>query len=45
MSAMRQRDDLVRLGALDVTSSRDDLLAMVLDVLGRGPESTGDLQR
>lgn len=45
MSAMRQRDDLVGLGALDVTSSRDDLLAMVLDVLGRGPESTGDLQR
>ena len=34
-----------RAGRLDVTSSRDDLLAMVLDVLGRGPESTGDLQR
>ena len=46
MLAMLQRSDLIEHGALGVTASREELLAMVLDVLGRSPEtSSGDLQR
>ena len=43
--AVAQRADLVRRGALDVMANREQLLATVLDVLGRGPQLTGDLQR
>jgi len=44
--AMLQRDELVKRGALDVTASREELLKMVLAVLGRGPETaSGDLER
>lgn len=33
--AVRQRDELLRLGATEVTASRDDLIVMVLRTLGR----------
>jgi CheY-like chemotaxis protein len=43
--AAAQRDALVQRGALDVMASREQLLASVLDVLGRAPPPAGDLQR
>jgi CheY-like chemotaxis protein len=43
--AVAQRNDLVRRGALDVMANREQLFATVLEVLGRGPEPTDDLQR
>ena len=43
--AMIQRDRLLRDGALDVMADREQLLATVLAVLGRGPEPAGDLNR
>jgi CheY-like chemotaxis protein len=39
--AVWQRDDLVRQGALDVMSNREQLIATVLDVLGRRVEPAG----
>jgi len=44
-SAVAQRDDLVKRGALDVMENREHLLATVLKVLGRGPEAAHDLER
>jgi CheY-like chemotaxis protein len=43
--AVAKRKDLIKRGALDVMASRERLLATVLEVLGRGPEPTDDLQR
>jgi CheY-like chemotaxis protein len=43
--AVAQRQDLVNRGALDVMANREHLLATVLQVLGRGPEPDGDLER
>jgi CheY-like chemotaxis protein len=43
--AMRQRDDLMRQGAREVTDSREQLIDAVLELLGRGPEPSGELRR
>ena len=43
--AVKQRDELIQRGALDVISDRGQLLSAVLNVLGRGPEPPDDLQR
>jgi CheY-like chemotaxis protein len=43
--AMRQRDDLMRQGAREVTASQGRLLEAVLELLGRGPEPGGELHR
>ena len=43
--AVAQREELVLRGALDVMSGREHLLATVLGVLGRGPQTGVDLQR
>jgi CheY-like chemotaxis protein len=43
--AVIQRDELVRRGALDVMANREHLFAKVLEILGRTPPPTGDLQR
>lgn len=43
--AVTKRDELMSRGALDVMSSREQLLATVLEVLGRSAEPTGDLHR
>jgi hypothetical protein len=40
-----QRDALLGLGALDVTDSREQLCATVLEVLGRSPPSADEPQR
>ena len=39
------RADLVKRGAVDVMANRDALIATVLEILGRAPESTEALQR
>ena len=43
--AVAQREDLVRRGAFEVMANREQLYATVLEVLGRGPQSAGDLCR
>ena len=43
--ALRQKDELLRLGALEVTASRQQLIDSVLGVLGRVPERSSDLSR
>ena len=43
--AVAQEADLLRRGAAVVTASRERLLAVVLQLLGRAPESAGDLIR
>ncbi len=43
--AMRQRDELMKGGALDVISDREQLLAAVLNVLGRSQDPSNDLRR
>ena len=44
-SAMARRDDLVSRGALDVMADRERFFATVLEVLGRSPQATGELER
>lgn len=43
--AVRQKDELLRLGAKEVTASRQQLIDSVLGVLGRVPEPSSDLSR
>jgi CheY-like chemotaxis protein len=43
--AVSRRAELVGRGALDVMANREQLLATVLDVLGRGAEPADDLER
>ena len=43
--AVAQRDKLVLRGALEVMADREHLFATVLGVLGRGPQTGGDLRR
>ena len=43
--AVTQRDDLIGRGALDVMSSREQLLKTVLTVLGRDQDAGDDLER
>lgn len=43
--AVRQRDELLRLGAAEVTASRKQLIDTALGVLGRAPEPPSDLSR
>ena len=43
--AVAQRADLVQRGAVDVMANREALIATVLEILGRAPESTEELQR
>lgn len=42
---VRQKDELLRLGASEVTASRQQLIDSVLGVLGRIPERSSDLSR
>ena len=43
--AVARRDELVRRGAVDVMANREALIATVLEILGRVPDSTEELQR
>ena len=43
--AVRQKDDLLRLGASEVTANRQQLIDCVLGILGRVPERSSDLSR
>ena len=43
--AVARRDELVGRGAVDVMANREALIATVLQILGREPESTVELQR
>ena len=43
--AVAQRADLVQRGAVDVMANREALISTVLEILGRVPDSTEDLQR
>jgi hypothetical protein len=43
--AVAQRADLVQRGAVDVMANREQLIATVLEVLGRAVESSEELQR
>jgi CheY-like chemotaxis protein len=45
MWAMLKRDELMKRGALEVTAERGELLARVLEVLGRGTLPYADLTR
>ena len=44
-SAIARRDDFLRRGALDVMADRERFFATVLEVLGRSPQATGELER
>ena len=43
--AVRQKDELMRLGASDVTADRQQLIDSVLGLLGRNPEPSSKLSR
>ena len=43
--AVARRAELVRRGAVDVMANREALIATVLEILGRVPDSTEVLQR
>lgn len=43
--AVKQKEELLRLGALEVTASRQQLIDSVLGVLGRVPERSSELSR
>lgn len=43
--AVAQKSELIRLGAFDVTASREQMFLTVLEILGRRVPSTGELER